>query len=73
MIPYSPERDPVVWQLAKEHDTGREILCTDGRSSLGADCGLGDAVLLWLLFESGCSHGPLRLIFTVEEEVLQWC
>ncbi len=66
---YSPERDPVVWQLAKEHDTGREILCTDGRSSLGADCGLGDAVLLWLLFESGCSHGPLRLIFTVEEEI----
>ena len=26
-------------------------------------------MLLWLLFKSGCTHGPLRLILTVEEEI----
>lgn len=65
---YSPEKDPILWQLGEDEKTGRLVLCTDGRSSLGADCGLGNAVLLWVLSESGCSHGPLRLILTVEEE-----
>ncbi len=42
-------------------------LRSDGRSSLGADNNLGNAVVLWLL-EQGVPHGPLRLIFTVSEE-----
>ena len=43
-------------------------LRSDGRSSLGADNNLGNAAVLWLLGQ-GLSHGPLRLIFTVAEEV----
>ena len=44
------------------------FLHTDGRSSLGADNDLGNAVVLWLL-KKGIPHGPLRLLFTVAEEV----
>lgn len=44
------------------------FLCSDGRSSLGADNNLGNAVVLYLL-EKGVPHGPLRLLFTVSEEV----
>lgn len=66
---YSPESDPVIWRLADDAKSGRMVMCTDGRSSLGADCGLGNAVLMWAVFTSGCKHGPLRLIFTVEEEL----
>lgn len=44
------------------------FLCSDGRSSLGADNNLGNAVVLYLL-EQGVPHGPLRLLFTVSEEV----
>ncbi len=65
---YSPETDPIMWKLTDDAESGRLIMCTDGRSSLGADCGLGNAVLMWAVFTGGCQHGPLRLIFTVEEE-----
>lgn len=44
------------------------FLRSDGRSSLGADNNLGNAVVLYLLKEGG-PHGPLRLLFTVSEEV----
>ena len=44
------------------------FLRSDGRSSLGADNNLGNAVVLYLLKE-GVPHGPLRLLFTVSEEV----
>lgn len=44
------------------------VLRTDGRSSLGADNNLGNAAALWLLGR-GLDHGPLRLLFTVAEEV----
>lgn len=43
-------------------------VCTGGRSSLGADCGAGLAVLLWLAAHPELPHPPLRLILTVEEE-----
>ncbi len=66
---YCPETDPVIWKLGEEKESGRLLLQSDGRSSLGADCGLGNAVLLWTVFSGGCVHGPLRLIFTVEEEI----
>ncbi len=66
---YCPETDPIIWILAEDGEDGRLLLKSDGRSSLGADCGLGNAVLLWSVFSGSCKHGPLRLLFTVEEEV----
>ena len=44
------------------------MLRSDGRSSLGADNNLGNAVVLWLL-EQDIPHGPVRLLFTTGEEV----
>lgn len=44
------------------------ILQTDGKSSLGADNNLGNAAVLHLL-EKEFPHGPIRLLFTVAEEV----
>ena len=44
------------------------VLRTDGRSSLGADNNLGNAAVLWLLGQP-VDHGPLRVLFTVAEEV----
>lgn len=43
-------------------------LRSDGNSSLGADNNLGNAVVLWLLGQD-IPHGPIRLLFTVAEEV----
>ncbi len=43
-------------------------LCSDGASSLGADCGIGNAAALWLLTGARAAHGPVRLLLTVEEE-----
>ena len=59
---YQPLTDPV------KHCIKDGILCSDGRSSLGADNGMGIAAALYLL-SSQIPHGPLRLIFTTEEEV----
>lgn len=58
---YRPLEDPVHTEIRDG------FLCTDGRSSLGADCGIGLAAALALVV-SGASHGPLRLIFTADEE-----
>lgn len=44
------------------------FLRSDGRSSLGADNNLGNAAALWVLAQ-GVRHGPIRLLFTVAEEV----
>ena len=58
--------DPMEHVVAVEERDG--FLRTDGRSSLGADNCLGNAAVLWLLGRD-VSHGPLRLLFTVAEEV----
>lgn len=58
---YRPEQDPIRTEIRDGW------LCTDGRSSLGADCGIGLAVALYLTREQW-PHVPLRLIFTVDEE-----
>jgi dipeptidase D len=42
-------------------------LCSDGRTSLGADCGIGLAAALYLL-RAEVPHGPLRLLITADEE-----
>ncbi len=58
---YVPERDPI-------HTCQKDgFLCTDGRSSLGADCGIGLSAAMYLL-KANRPHVPLRLIFTVDEE-----
>ncbi len=46
-----------------------DILHTDGRSSLGADNGIGVAAILYALRARRLPHGPLRVIFTSCEEV----
>lgn len=43
-------------------------LSAGGRSSLGADCGAGVALILWLLGQR-LSHPPLRVLLTTQEEV----
>lgn len=58
---YCPERDPIQTEIRDGW------LCTDGRSSLGADCGIGLAAALYLT-NGQWPHVPLRLIFTVDEE-----
>lgn len=58
---YIPEQDPI-------HTSQEDgFLCTDGQSSLGADCGIGLSAAMYLL-KSNRPHVPLRLIFTVDEE-----
>ena len=60
---YRPSTDPI-------HPVTRDgWLCTAGESSLGADCGAGVAVMLWLAAHDELPHPPLRLIFTVKEEI----
>lgn len=60
---YDPERDPI---------STREVdgwLCSDGRTSLGADNGIGVALMLWLAeHHSRYPHGPITLLFTACEE-----
>ncbi len=59
---YVPERDSI---CPTEKDGW---LCTAGESSLGADCGAGVAVMLWMA-EHAEDRPPVCLIFTVEEEI----
>lgn len=59
---FDPLTDPVT---IVEQDG---YLRTDRRSSLGADNNLGNAAALWVLRQE-VSHGPLRLLFTVGEEL----
>lgn len=46
-----------------------DILHTDGRSSLGADNGIGVAAILYAVGRPRLPHGPVRVIFTSCEEV----
>ncbi len=59
---YVPAKSPVVSRVENGW------LCSDGNSSLGADNNLGNAVVLWLM-DQNVPHGPVRLLFTVAEEV----
>lgn len=47
----------------------KNLLKTDGRSSLGADCGFNNAALLWLFKTQKFDHGKVRFILTSAEEV----
>ena len=58
---YKPSSDPIRTKIQDG------FLCTDGRSSLGADCGIGLSAIMYLL-QAQRPHVPLRIIFTVDEE-----
>jgi dipeptidase D len=60
-VKYDPLKDPI--KLVREGN----VLHADG-TSLGADDGMAAAIFLYLL-QQDFAHGPLRLIFTVDEEV----
>lgn len=66
---YDPSTDAIAMKIDVD-GSGKRILSSTGDSSLGADCGMCDAAVIWLLTssEEKFAHGPLRLIFTVEEE-----
>lgn len=59
-VPFDPLTSPI--KLVREGN----ILRADG-TSLGADDGAGIAAIL-LLLRFGAAHGPLRVIFTTDEE-----
>lgn len=69
---WDPEQDPVTVVSGRDETSGKLIIRSDRRSSLGADCGIGDAAVLWLFDkekqEKEILHGPVRIFFTVEEE-----
>lgn len=60
-VAYNPETDPI-----KVINDGVN-LTADG-TSLGADDGIGIALVLYLLQDNSLQHGPIRAIFTVNEE-----
>ena len=60
---FDPLRDTV--QTVIEGD----ILRTDGRSSLGADNGIGVAAILYAVARPRLPHGPIRVLFPVSEQV----
>lgn len=59
-VEYNPLTDPI--KLVREGD----FLTADG-TSLGADDGMGIAIILYIMKNLN-SHGPLRAIITVDEE-----
>ena len=60
-VAYDKYNDPI--RLVEDGD----YLRADG-TSLGADDGIGVAVIMVILKDNSLVHGPLRAIFTVEEE-----
>ncbi len=55
-------RDPVPWRI------DGDWINTGGATSLGADNGIGVALMMEILLNPGARTGPLRGLFTVEEE-----
>lgn len=60
---YDPQKDPITVQF----DLDAGTMTADG-TSLGADDGAGVAMIMAIV-DGGMDHGPLRVIFTVDEEV----
>lgn len=69
---WDAEKDPVTVVAARDEKSGRPVIRSDRRSSLGADCGIGNAAALWVFDrernQGEMKHGPVRLLFTVDEE-----
>ncbi len=60
---FDPVHDPISIMVDRE----KGILTADG-TTLGADDGAGVAMIMGIV-EGGMDHGPLRVIFTTDEEV----
>lgn len=61
-VEHNWETDPVV-----PRRVGDDVYATG--TTLGADNGIGASMLLAVLSGAGLRHGPLELVFTVEEEI----
>lgn len=60
-VVYNPETDPITV-------INDGVNLTAAGTSLGADDGIGIALVLYLLQDDSLKHGPIRAIFTVNEE-----
>jgi dipeptidase D len=60
-------RDPIRPVVDQDPRTGEQFVRADG-TTLGADNGIGLAMALAAASEPGVRHGPLELLFTVDEE-----
>ena len=60
------DRDPIRLILDKD-PAGEQIVRADA-TTLGADNGMGVAMALAVAFSSDATHGPLELLFTIDEE-----
>ena len=61
------DRDPLRLILDREADGGEQLVRADG-TTLGADNGIGLALALAAATSPEVKHGPLELLFTVDEE-----
>lgn len=65
---WNPLQDHVTISIHTDEQTDRIVMSSDGNSSLGADCGLGDAGVFWALSHAQ-KHGSIRVLMTVQEEI----
>ncbi|MFQ5490829.1 MAG: beta-Ala-His dipeptidase [Phycisphaerae bacterium] len=61
------DTDPIRLLADTDPSTGQAIVRADG-TTLGADNGIGVSLALAAAFDPGVTHGPLELLFTVDEE-----
>ena len=55
-------------QGIEQYNDGQFIWSKDRKTSLGADDGIGMAIVLAVLDSKGVAHGPLECLFTWNEE-----
>lgn len=61
------DNDPIQLQIVEDQTTGRKIVRANG-TTLGADNGMGVAMAMATAIDSEVTHGPLELLFTLDEE-----
>ncbi len=61
-IEFDPVRDPIAPMIEGE------MVTTGGKTTLGADNGIGIALALDILLTDNYNHGPLKALFTLAEE-----
>ena len=61
------ENDPICLVIDKDKTSGQAIMRADG-TTLGADNGMGVAMAMAAATDPSVKHGPLELIFTLDEE-----
>ena len=61
------EKDPICLVIDKDDASGKAIVRADG-TTLGADNGMGVAMAMAAATDENVKHGPLELIFTLDEE-----